>query len=157
MRILLVAALVVSLPLVANAQSSALKPTSTIANDDGWRVTATLFRSPGTGVQVSRGWLAAFVAHYPTVIKRDGKQRSTQFIRIGVAAYARPDARTSPYASVSFASSLTAGWANSALLDIGARQRFGDRYSAQLGAAMLYEPQGKRTRLNPTIGFGVRF
>lgn len=156
MRNLLLAALLASLPLSAGAQSSAPQPASTIAPDD-WRVTVTLFRSPGTGVQVSRGHLAAFVAHYPTVIRRDGEQRGTQFVRIGVAAYARPDGRTSPYVSLSYAPSLTKGWANSALFDVGARQRFGNRYSGQLGAAVLYAPQGKQTRFNPTVGLGVQF
>lgn len=156
MRLLLCAALIASLPPSAGAQSPALQPASTIASGD-WRVTVTLFRSPGTGLQISRGHLAAFVAHYPTVIKRDGEQRGTQFIRIGVAAYGRPDARTSPYASLSYAPSLTKGWANSTLFDVGARQRFGNRYSGQLGAAVLYAPQSKQTRFNPTVGLGVQF
>ena len=46
---------------------------------------------------LSKRHLAAFVAHDPTVIKRDGEQRNTNFVRLGIAAYARPDARTSPY------------------------------------------------------------
>ncbi len=156
MRILLCAALIASLPLSAGAQSPVPQPASTIARDD-WRVTVTLFRSPGTGLQISRGQLAAFVAHNPTVIKRDGEQRGTQFIRIGVAAYGRPAASTSPYVSLSYAPSLTKGWTNSALFDVGARQRFGNRYSAQLGAALLYAPQSKQTRFNPTVGLGVQF
>ena len=156
MRMLLRAALIASLPPSAGAQSPAPQPASTITGDD-WRVTLTLFRSPGSGVQVSRGHLAAFFAHYPTVIKRDGEQRGTQFIRIGVAAYGRPDASTSPYVSLSYAPSLTKGWANSALFDVGARQRFGNRYSGQLGAAVLYAPQSKQTRFNPTVGLGVQF
>ncbi|QJR35558.1 hypothetical protein [Gemmatimonas groenlandica] len=147
-------------PFTAHAQSaaqaSAPRRATTVARND-WRVTLTIFRSPGTGLQVSKGHLAAFVAHYPTVIKRDGAQRGTQFVRLGLAAYARPDARTSPYASVSFAPSLTKGWSNSALADVGARQRFGSRYSGQLGVALLYAPHTKQTRVNPTVGLGVRF
>ena len=156
MRMLLCAALIASLPLSAGAQSPAPPPNSTIASGD-WRATVTLFRSPGTGLLISRGHLAAFLAHYPTVIKRDGEQRGTQFIRIGVAVYGRPDASTSPYMSLSYAPSLTKGWANSALFDVGARQRFGNRYSGQLGAAVLYAPQSRQTRFNPTVGLGVQF
>jgi hypothetical protein len=122
-----------------------------------WHVTLTIFRSPGTGLQIAKGHFAAFVAHYPTIIKRDGEQRNTNFVRIGVAAYAKPEARTSPYASLSFAPSLTKGWSNSLLADVGARQRFGARYSAQLGAALLYAPASRQTRLNPTVGLGVQF
>jgi hypothetical protein len=157
MRMLLVTALIASYPQSARAQSSAPLPSPTITQDNDWRVTVTLFRSPGTGLQISRGHLAAFVAHYPTVFKRDGKQQGTQFVRIGVAAYARPDSRTSPYMSLSYAPSLTKGWANSALFDVGARQRFGNRYSGQLGAAVLYAPRGRQTRVNPTVGLGVQF
>ncbi len=161
MRTLLIATLCASLPLPARAQTASEAPAtpqraSTVASND-WRVTLTIFRSPGSGLQVSRGHLAAFVAHYPTIITRDGKQRNTQFIRIGVAAYARPDARTSPYVSLSYAPSLTKGWANSALFDVGARQRFGSRFSGQLGAAVLYAPETRQTRVNPTIGLGVQF
>jgi hypothetical protein len=156
MRFLLVATLGATLSLPTRAQSTAPQRASTIAGDD-WRVTMTLFRSPGSGVQISRGHLAAFVAHYPTVIKRNDKQRNTQFVRIGVAAYARPDARTSPYVSLSYAPSLTKGWANSALFDLGARQRLGNRFSGQLGAAVLYAPETRQTRFNPTVGLGVQF
>jgi hypothetical protein len=156
MRFLLISVLLASLPLAARAQSSAPQPASTLARND-WRVTVTVFRSPGTGLQISRGHLAAFVAHYPTIIKRDGEQRNTQFIRIGVAAYGRPGASTSPYVSLSYAPSLTKGWANSALFDVGARQRFGNRFSGQLGAAVLYAPETRQTRFNPTVGLGVQF
>jgi hypothetical protein len=158
MRRILALALVSLLPALGRAQSptGAASNAPTVAAND-WRVTLTIFRSPGTGVQVSKGHFAAFVAHYPTVIKRDGAQRNTNFLRIGVAAYARPDARTSPYASLSFAPSLTRGWSNSMLADVGVRQRFGSRYSGQLGAAVLYAPASKQTRLNPTVGLGVHF
>jgi hypothetical protein len=143
---------------VVNAQTTATPPADApIVADNKWRVTLTIFRSPGTGLQVSKGHFAAFVAHYPTIIKRDGEQRNTNFLRIGVAAYARPDARTSPYASLSFAPSLTKGWSNSVLADVGVRQRFGSRYSGQLGAAVLYAPASRQSRLNPTVGLGVRF
>jgi hypothetical protein len=154
-RSLLFAALI-AVATPAFAQNASLARPSNVQNDD-WRVTLTIFRSPGTGLQLSRGHFAAFAAHYPTVIKRDGKQRDTQFLRFGVAAYAAPDARTSPYASLSFAPSLTKGWSNSGLADVGLRQQFTDRFNGQLGVALLYAPQSRETRVNPTIGLGVRF
>ncbi|QJR34260.1 hypothetical protein [Gemmatimonas groenlandica] len=69
MRMLLTAALIASLPPSASAQSPAPQPTSTIASGD-WRATVTLFRTPGTGRQKSRGHFAAFVALSTTVINR---------------------------------------------------------------------------------------
>lgn len=144
------------LPAAVPAQTREAPLTPTVAAND-WRVTLTIFRSPGTGIQISKGRLAAFVAHYPTVFERDGEQRGTQFIRTGVAMYGSADARTTPYVSLSVASSLTAGWSNSGLLDVGVRRNLGDRYSGQLGAAVLYAPHTKRTRVNPTVGMGVRF
>jgi hypothetical protein len=151
-------ALIPLLSAVANAQTTAapVVDNAIVANNE-WHVTLTIFRSPGTGLQISKGHFAAFVAHYPTIIKRDGEQRNTNFVRIGLAAYARPDARTSPYASLSFAPSLTKGWSNSLLADLGMRQRFRSRYSGQLGAALLYAPASRQTRLNPTVGLGVQF
>jgi len=156
MRRILSVLLVSLSPIALRAQTAPVAPASTVSQRD-WRVTLTLFRSPGTGVQVSKGHFAAFAAHYPTIIKRDGEQRNTNFLRFGLAAYARPEARTSPYVSLSFAPSLTKGWSNSGLFDAGLRQRFGSRYSGQLGAAVLYAPQSKQTRVNPTIGLGVQF
>jgi hypothetical protein len=125
--------------------------------DNAWHVTLTIFRSPGTGLQIAKGHFAAFVAHYPTIIKRGGAQRNTNFVRVGLAAYARPHEGTSPYLSLSFAPSLTKGWSNSVLADVGARQRFGSRYSGQLGVALLYAPASRQTRFNPTVGLGVQF
>ena len=145
-----------AIPLTAHSQSASL-PQAPSGGAGDWNVTLTVFRSPGTGIQVSKGRLAAFVAHYPTVIERDGEQRNTQFVRIGVAAYARPNAGTSPYASLSLAPSLTAGWPNSGLADVGLRRRFGGRFSGQLGVAVLHAPETKESRVNPTVGLGVRF
>ncbi len=139
-------------PVTANATAG----TGIVRHDD-WRVTLTIFRSPGTGIQLSRGHFAMFVAHYPTAIPRDGKIRNTEFIRTGVAYYLSPDATNSAYSSLSFGSSLTNGWANSGLLDIGARRMFTERLSGQLGVAVLHAPETKATRLNPTVGLGVRF
>ena len=156
MRRFLTLIIATALPLTAQSQSAdAPQPATGGVND--WNVTLTVFRSPGTGIQVSKGRFAAFVAHYPTVIEREGEQRNTQFIRIGVAAYARPNAGTSPYASLSLAPSLTAGWPNSGLADVGLRRRFGGRFSGQLGVAVLYAPETKESRVNPTVGVGVRF
>jgi hypothetical protein len=123
--------------------------------DQRWRVSLTLFRSPGTGIQVQRGKVALFAVHYPTIFERDGAQRTTHFVRIGVAAYARTTI-TSPYLSVSVAPSLTRGWPTSALLDAGWRQGITDRLSGQLGAALLVAPSLRTTRINPTIGLGVK-
>ncbi len=155
---MLALALVSLVPALTQAQSVTGSPSvsPTVARND-WRVTLTIFRSPGTGVQISKGHLAAFAGYYPTVIKRDGEQRNTNFLRVGIAAYAKPNDRTSPYTSLSFAPSLTKGWSNSVLADVGVRQRFGSRYSGQLGAAVLYAPHTKQTRLNPTVGLGVQF
>ncbi len=33
----------------------------------------------------------------------------------------------------------------------------GDRYSGQIGVAVLYAPISRETRVNPTVGLGVRF
>ena len=143
-------------PVVAAGQAN-LTPSTSIERSDQWRATVTIFRSPGTGVQIQHGHLAAFAAFYPTVIKRDGEQRNTNFIRLGAAYYAAPRARTSPYASISFAPSLTKGWSNSVLADVGARRMFSTRFSGQLGVAVLHAPESKETRINPTIGFGVRY
>jgi hypothetical protein len=128
------------------------QPSDTAAR---WRVTLTLFRSPGTGVQLSRGRLAVFAAHYPTVFRRDGADRTTHFVRVGVAAYAstRP---SSPYVSLSLAPSLSSGWPMSGLIDAGWRQGFGSRVSGQLGAALLVAPSLRTSRINPTVGLGVR-
>lgn len=142
-------------PSLTAAQSP--RPEASIERGDRWSATITIFRSPGTGVQVSKGHLAAFIAHYPTVIKRDGQQRATEFLRIGGAYYAAPNAATSAYASLSFAPSLTSGWSNSAIADVGLRRFFSTRFSGQLGVALLHAPQSNETRVNPTIGFGVRF
>ncbi len=157
-------AVIAATPSVLHAQSAIHSPNesradSTPSTSDGkdWRLTLTIFRSPGTGLQLSNGHFAVFVAHYPTVIRRDGEQRGTHFVRVGAAAYLAPQARTSPYASISFAPSLTKGWHNSLLGDVGVRQRFGDRYSGQLGGAVLYAPRSGETRINPTIGMGVHF
>ena len=49
------------------------------ARDNDWHVTLTIVRSPGTGIQVAKGHVAAFVGFYPTVIERDGKQRKVSF------------------------------------------------------------------------------
>lgn len=156
MRRFLALVIATVLPFTAQSQAADVSQPATGATGD-WNVTLTVFRSPGTGIQVAKGRLAAFVAHYPTVIERDGEQRNTQFIRIGVAAYARPKAGTSPYASLSLAPSLTAGWPNSGLADVGLRRRFGGRFSGQLGVAVLYAPETKESRVNPTVGLGVRF
>lgn len=142
--------------LYAQSGDSTMPKAPSAARDNDWHVTLTLFRSPGTGIQVAKGHLAAFVGFYPTVIERDGEQRNTNFVRLGVAAYASTG-RTSPYASVSFAPSLTKGWSNSGLVDAGMRHYFTRRFSGQLGAALLYAPGNKETRVNPTIGLGVRF
>src|SRR5688500_11309321 len=139
----------------ADAQSAEMqRPTRDASN---WRVTLTVFRSPGTGVQVSKGNFAGFLAHYPTVIKRDGELENIQFVRMGVAWYAAPDESNSPYLSLSFAPSLSRGWSNSSIVDAGLRHMFTERISGQLGVAMLYAPGSRETRVNPTIGLGVRF
>lgn len=130
---------------------------STPAARASWRLTLTIFRSPGTGLQLARGPLAVFVAHYPTIFLRDGEQRTTHFVRLGVARYLRPDAATSPYVSVSVAPSLTRGWTTSGLLDVGVRRRLVSSLSGQLGVAALYAPAKRATRVNPTIGLGVAF
>ena len=139
----------------ANAQASEMQRPTKVAND--WRVTLTVFRSPGTGVQVSKGNFAGFLAHYPTVIKLDGELENIQFLRLGVAWYAAPDASNSPYVSLSFAPSLSRGWSNSGIADAGLRHMFTERISGQVGVAMLYAPGSRETRVNPTIGLGVSF
>lgn len=153
-RTLLLASFAVPFTLRAQSAPSATSP---MLRDDAWRVTLTVFRSPGTGLMVSRGHFAAFAGHYPTVIPRDGVNRNTNFVRFGVAAYATPAARNSAYVSLSMASSLSRGWANSGLVDVGMRRMFTETLSGQLGVAVLHAPSTSATRVNPTVGFGVRF
>lgn len=142
-------------PKILAAQ--ALRSLPSIERPDQWRATITIFRSPGTGLMVSRGHFAAFVGHYPTVLKRIDGQRATQFIRFGAAYYVAPNAATSPYASLSLAPSLSKGWSNSGIADVGIRRMFTSKLSGQLGVALLYAPHSNETRLNPTVGLGVRF
>jgi len=132
-------------------------PTPDTPTSAEWRLTVTIFRSPGTGLQLSRGALAVFVAHYPTIFPRDGERRTTHFLRVGVAGYLRAESATSPYVSLSIAPSLSKGWSTSGLLDVGLRRRFTRSLSGQLGAALLYAPTERATRINPTLGLGVSF
>jgi hypothetical protein len=141
---------IILLASAANAQ-----PTPVPDHDARWRVTLTVFRSPGTGLQVSRGRLAVFAAHYPTVFRRDGADRTTHFVRLGVAAYASTRS-SSPYVSLSVAPCLTERWPTSGLLDAGWRQGFGTRVTGQLGVALLVAPSLRMSRINPTVGLGVR-
>jgi hypothetical protein len=143
-----------AVPSVAFAQTAS---SPSAPSSDSWRVTLTVFRSPGTGLQLSKGHLAVFAGHYPTVIQREGEQRTTHFVRMGAAYYVAPSATTSPYASLSIAPSLTDGWSTSGLADVGVRRMFSRRYSGQLGVAMLHAPGMNATRVNPTIGFGRQF
>lgn len=156
MRFLTTLVLLALVPYAAHAQS-AEPPRPSMTGQQAWRATLTIFRSPGTGVQLSKGYLAVFLGHYPTVIKRDGEQRATQFVRMGVAYYVAPHAATSPYASLSFAPSLTRGWSNSGIADVGVRRMVTRRFSGQLGIAVLHAPGSHETRVSPTIGLGVRF
>ncbi len=153
-RTLFLASLV--LPFTLRAQS-APSQAPTMLRNDAWRVTLTIFRSPGTGVMVGKGMFAAFVGHYPTAIPFNGEVKNLNFVRYGVTAYASPASRTSAYLSLSAASSLTKGWANSAMVDVGVRRMFTPRFSGQLGAAVLHAPSTNATRFNPTVGFGVHF
>lgn len=142
------------------AQSAApAAPAPASGTADRWHVTLTVFRSPGTGIQVGRGSLAVFVAHYPTILRRaaNGDRPTTHFLRAGVAAYLRPEAGTSPYVSLSIAPSLSSDWTLSGLVDVGVRQRFTQRLSGQLGVAVLRAPKIDATRVNPTLGLGVSF
>lgn len=158
-RLTIVAATAASL-VAARAAAQSLPSSTAPARD--WRLSITIFRSPGTGVQLARGSFAVFAAHYPTIFDRgDGAPRrdrpTTHFLRVGVARYLRADASTSPYVSLSVAPSLTRGWSTSGLLDVGVRRRFTGTLSGQLGAAVLHTPSRRVTRLNPTLGLGVTF
>jgi hypothetical protein len=124
-----------------------------------WGATLTAFRNPGTGLELHRGPVAVFAAHYPTVIRRDGRSRSTSFARLGAAWVFRDRAATAPYVSASWAASLTRGWDNSLLGEAGIRQRLArggtaHRLTGRLGAAVLVAPSTRATRVNPTIGLG---
>lgn len=156
MRSLAILLLLAASPLAAKAQVPGA-PTASSIPDSDWRVTVTVFRSPGTGIQVSKGHLAGFVGHYPTVIRREGSRQTTHFLRVGMAYYGSMEARTTPYFSLSIAPSLTRGWSTSAIVDAGLRHMFGTRFSGQLGVAVLHAPHSKETRVNPTVGAGVRF
>lgn len=156
MRNLALLLLLAALPSAATAQVPGASA-ATRTTDSDWRIAITVFRSPGTGIQLSKGHLAAFVVYYPTVISREGEALSTQFVRVGMAYYGSAEARTTPYLSLSIAPSLTRGWSTSGIAETGLRQMFGRRFSGQLGVAVLHELDSKATRVNPTIGAGVWF
>ncbi len=82
--------LVLALAPFGAAAQSIEAPAASDGPPDRWRATMTIFRSPGTGVQLSKGHLAGFVAFYPTVVERDGAKRNTNFVRMGAAYYVAP-------------------------------------------------------------------
>jgi hypothetical protein len=158
-------------PALTDSARPVVRRDSNVASRGGdvtrWRVTATAFRNPGTGVELRRGALLLFAGHYPTVFRRDGGDRTTHFARAGVGLIGRAEERTAPYASLSWAVSASRGWPSSAIAEGGVRQRLGGRgvarrLTARLGAALLVAPRagaasrggGVAVRLNPTVGLG---
>lgn len=148
----------------ATALRSAHTPTSRgESGGESWQLTVTVFRNPGTGLELRRGAFMVFAGHYPTIIRRDdwrGDDRpTTHFLRFGAGLALRPQSMTSPYASVSFANSRSEEWSDSWILDGGVRQRLGrngwaHRATGRLGVGWLRSSERSATRVNPTVGLG---
>lgn len=119
-------------------------------------LTLTVFRSPATGLEYRIGHVSAYAGFYPTIFQRDGKARNTNFIRLGVMVYRRPTA-SSFYISSSYAISLTDGWDNSILNEIGYRWQVSRRFDVRGGGVVLVTERFDEVRLNPSIGFGYSF
>lgn len=143
----------------AFAQPSRLSPAAPLADAPPaappLSMSLTVFRNPATGVEVRYGALAAHAGYYPTIIPRDGKNRNTEFVRLGAAAFLR-ERGVSPYLAASYLVSLTDGWADSVLLEGGALAPVYRGFGVRLGAALLVPTDGERVRVNPTIGASLR-
>jgi hypothetical protein len=105
--LLLAAGLLVLTAPLAVAQTGA-SPSS--------RLSLNLFRAPSTGLEYRTPWLGERVGFhggfYPTIFKRDGRDRPTSFVSLGATFYAVPEGSTA-YATVAYGISLTDGWDDS--------------------------------------------
>jgi hypothetical protein len=134
---------------VATAQTSAP------ARSSETELRLTVFRNPATGFELQHARIGVFVGFYPTILRRTAKDdfKNTNWIRTGISVWSHTTG-PSLYASVSAMVSLTDGWKNGVLVDIGGRYPIGDRFAARLGVAVL-QTTDKLTRVNPTVGFDI--
>ena len=148
-QLLLTTCLLAALHTAAFAQPHTTPPS---------RVTLNLFRAPSTGLEYRVGWFGGRVSfhagYYPTVIKREGKNRSTHFIAIGNTFYFKPEGSTF-YTASSYAISLSGGWKDSWLNEVGYKWQISPRWAFRGGAVLLVTGDYKEVRLNPTLGFGM--
>ena len=114
----------------------------------------TIFRSPSTGVEVRSGRAGANLGFYPTVLRRDGKRDSANFIRLGGSFYAK-DRGATLYISPSLMFSLDKDWKHGALTELGFRGPLDRALSGRLGAGVLTTTDG-RVRVNPTVGMDLK-
>lgn len=151
LRTLALAAVVLATAAPALAQST--PPTAPFSRPT---LSATVFRNPATGLEIRYGALAAHTGYYPTIIPRDGKNRNTEFVRLGVSVFLRDHGLT-PYVSAAYLISLTGGWADSAFLEIGTLIPVIGPVDFRLGAGLMVPTDGEAVRLNPTVGASYRF
>ena len=114
----------------------------------------TIFRSPSTGVEVRSGRAAANLGFYPTVLRRDGKRDSANFVRLGGSFYAK-DRGATLYVSQSLMFSLDKDWKHGALTELGFRGTLYRALSGRLGAGVLTTTDG-HVRVNPTVGMDLK-
>ncbi len=125
-------------------------------------LSATVFRSPATGVEYRAGRLAGFAGFYPTVLRADGQRAgaNANFVRAGATYSLRPRGRTL-YVSPSVVWSLDRDWRNGALTEAGVRWPVGragrgGRAAANLRLGLgVLATVGGEARVNPTVGLDV--
>jgi hypothetical protein len=117
----------------------------------------TIFRNPSTGIEWRGERYGVHAGFYPTILEADGQTEgeNTNFIRIGASAYLRSSGLT-PYVAPSLLLSLDDDWEHGMLWDVGYRVPFGGRAAFRLGVGVLTAFDGE-VRVNPTVGFDVRF
>ncbi len=139
--------------IAINARSANAQTTGAVSRDTELRL--TVFRNPATGLELKHARIGVFVGFYPTILRRTAadEMRNTNWIRTGVSVWSHS---TGPalYASVSAMVSLTDGWKNGVLFDVGGRYPIGERFAGRLGVAVL-QTTDKLTRVNPTVGFDI--
>jgi hypothetical protein len=114
----------------------------------------TIFRSPSTGMEARSGRAAVNLGFYPTVLRRDGKRDSANFIRLGGSFYAK-DRGATLYVSPSIMFSVDKDWKHGALTELGFRGPLYRALSGRVGAGVLTTTDG-RVRVNPTVGMDLK-
>ena len=141
-----------ALVLAIAAPHVAMSQTSSRPRESG--VYLTIFRSPSTGVEVRSGHAAGNLGFYPTVLRKDGKRDSANFIRLGGSFYAK-DRGSSFYVSPSVVFSLDSDWGHGALTEFGFRGTLYRALSGRLGVGVLTTTDGQ-VRVNPTVGMTLK-